>query len=336
MQLMITLKQSDADSLGGEILESLGMSRHKADPKLFSKNLGIMEMANKFTDMASSDDDADDDKVSGAARAYRRRMRRRLHPTDFLLYEDNSLYALPFIEPLTDRGIRPMRVQLITDSTAGLTPIGASTTAASVDNKQKARQFMAIHQDEYSTATELAEATALEHDLYEDDVDFTIPEWVFEFALEFKDPDDGDDEVTASADGVVCQECGEPVEEDESPGVMLHVDREIDLDHVAIPDLSDEDEEPGDALPASATSASSAPSPEEIYKKYLAPDATDKKGKKYVFGSDPEPDHFKLAESVLGDLGHSADADDELETAVHEACEEAEAMWLMAEQSDDT
>ena len=43
------------------------------------------------------------------------------------------MYALPYLEPLTDRGIVPLRVSLRTDSTAVLTPINASTVEADAD-----------------------------------------------------------------------------------------------------------------------------------------------------------------------------------------------------------
>lgn len=41
----------------------------------------------------------------------------------------------------------------------------------------------------YDTATELAENAANVFDLYEDDIDYIIPEWVFETALDFIDVD---------------------------------------------------------------------------------------------------------------------------------------------------
>jgi hypothetical protein len=258
------------------------MTRDLRDKKSFRKSLGIQELSNRM------DDATDQQDVSGAAGAFfgrRRRRSRSMHPTDFLLYEDNSLYALPYIEPLTDRGIKPMRVQLFTDSTSGLTPIaassdkrqcptcgalhsdpdsafccqecrsdakqaarqGAKTSGARVrggsgytpcacggcedivvsndeskpdfcwacedagckrgnfdclkvnddedegwidasasPTESKAKQFMLNNADQYGTATELAEAAALEFDLYEQDEDFTIPEWVFEMAADVK------------------------------------------------------------------------------------------------------------------------------------------------------
>lgn len=44
---------------------------------------------------------------------------------------------------------------------------------------------MRDHAHEYDNPTELAEATADEFNLYEDDIDYVIPEWVFEEALNF-------------------------------------------------------------------------------------------------------------------------------------------------------
>ena len=44
--------------------------------------------------------------------------------------------------------------------------------------------WMKDNAHEYCTSTELAEAAADEFDLYEDDIDYVIPEVVFEAALE--------------------------------------------------------------------------------------------------------------------------------------------------------
>lgn len=132
MKLFITLKQTDADGLGGELLETLGMNRAKRDSKSFIKELAVTELLDRFTSsMEDEEEDGKDVKASaGAFAGRRRRRRRRVRPTDFLLYEDNSLYALPYLEPLTDRGIIPLRVSLRTDSTVALTPINASTVSA--------------------------------------------------------------------------------------------------------------------------------------------------------------------------------------------------------------
>lgn len=136
MKLYITLKQSDADGLGGELMETLGMERARRDPKTFTKELAVTELLERFTQsFDSEDEDGEDggDDVNASAGAFagrRRRRRRRVRPTDFLLYEDNSLYALPYLEPLTDRGIVPLRVSLKTDSTVALTPINASVVSA--------------------------------------------------------------------------------------------------------------------------------------------------------------------------------------------------------------
>lgn len=130
MKLMITLKPEDASGLGGELLETLGMQRSNHDPKRFTKDLAVTELLDKF-EKAVDDEGVslrEEDKVQAAAgsRLRNRRRRRGLRPTDFLLYEDNSMYALPYVEPLTDRGIRPLKVSLMTDSTVVLTPINAS------------------------------------------------------------------------------------------------------------------------------------------------------------------------------------------------------------------
>lgn len=137
MKLFITLKQTDADGLGGELLETLGMNRAKRDSKSFVKELAVTELLDRFSSSFDEEDDEEDGKdVNASAGAFagrRRRRRRRVRPTDFLLYEDNSMYALPYLEPLTDRGIIPLRVSLRTDSTVALTPINASTVSADKD-----------------------------------------------------------------------------------------------------------------------------------------------------------------------------------------------------------
>lgn len=141
VKLSITLKQSDADGFGGELLETLGMNRALRDTKTFVRELAVTELLDKFTDSLEEDDDDDGEKKVGAKAGSftgRRRRRRRTRPTDFLLYEDNSLYALPYLEPLTDRGIIPLRVSLRTDSTVALTPINASAVSAADDDEAEA------------------------------------------------------------------------------------------------------------------------------------------------------------------------------------------------------
>ena len=140
MKLSITLKQSDADGFGGELLETLGMNRALRDTKTFVRELAVTELLDKFTDSLEEDEE-DGADVAAKAGSFtgRRRRRRRTRPTDFLLYEDNSLYALPYLEPLTDRGIIPLRVSLRTDSTVALTPINAS---AADDAAEAAAELM--------------------------------------------------------------------------------------------------------------------------------------------------------------------------------------------------
>lgn len=95
MKLIIVLKKTDADGLGGEILESHGLTRSKVEPGVFA-------------------------------------MVAPIHAVDKLGMGDAS-WSQPeattqqVLEALTDYGIRPMRVFQRTDSTAGLTPINAST-----------------------------------------------------------------------------------------------------------------------------------------------------------------------------------------------------------------
>lgn len=146
MKLLITLKQSDAIGIGGDILKTLGMQPAHRDPKSFVKELALTELLDKFNkavdgeeEEADEEEDDDGEEVSAGSGAFtgrRRRRRRKLKPTDFLLYEDNSMYALPYLEPLTDRGIRPLRVSLSTDSTVALTPINASASDTSSEEEK--------------------------------------------------------------------------------------------------------------------------------------------------------------------------------------------------------
>lgn len=49
----------------------------------------------------------------------------------------------------------------------------------------KAKKWMSNNCSEYDNATTLAEEAASEFDLYEDDIDYVIPEWVFEESAKF-------------------------------------------------------------------------------------------------------------------------------------------------------
>lgn len=59
-------------------------------------------------------------------------------------------------------------------------------------NYELARQWMLDNVDEYDdgidiNCTQLAEDAAYQFDIYDDDIDFTIPEWVYELAVETSD-----------------------------------------------------------------------------------------------------------------------------------------------------
>ena len=56
-------------------------------------------------------------------------------------------------------------------------------------NRDLVRMWMMAEVEDYDdgcevNCTKMAEDAAYEYDLYDDDVDFTIPEWVFELAFE--------------------------------------------------------------------------------------------------------------------------------------------------------
>lgn len=70
------------------------------------------------------------------------------------------------------------------------------------------------------------------------------------------------------------------------------------------------------------------PTPQAIFDRYLADNATDKKGKKYVF-EDGEPDHFKLLECVLADFGFGGrfEEDEDFAAEIDEIVTRAEDLY---------
>lgn len=52
-------------------------------------------------------------------------------------------------------------------------------------SRQAIRAWMALYHQDYENATQLAEGCADDLDLYEDDTYYTIPEDVYEIAMEF-------------------------------------------------------------------------------------------------------------------------------------------------------
>ncbi len=90
MKLTIILKKLDADGLGGQILEAMGMKRSAYEPAVF--------VTQHIQDP------------------------RIVAPVDVL----ESMWPVMYVEALMDEGIRPLRVFQKTDSTVGLTPLFAS------------------------------------------------------------------------------------------------------------------------------------------------------------------------------------------------------------------
>jgi len=104
VKLTIVLRKHDAEGLGGEILEGLGMKRSSAEPQVFA----AFYLA--------------PDIPGGIA------------PVDM----DDSMFAIRAMEALMDQGIRPVRVFQKTNSPAGLTPVfgsaGIESDSYSVDD----------------------------------------------------------------------------------------------------------------------------------------------------------------------------------------------------------
>lgn len=97
MKFSIILKRQDADGLGGDLLEAMGMTRSEHAPTVFTRMLPIHNVEKLGT--------------------------------------GDSGWSLPeqhtqmYVEALADYGIRPMRVFQKHDSAAGLTPLHASAWA---------------------------------------------------------------------------------------------------------------------------------------------------------------------------------------------------------------
>jgi len=111
VKFTIILKQQDADGLGGDLLEAMGMVRSEHAPTVFTRQLPM-------------------------------------HNVEKLGTGDNSWsqpeqHTQMYVEALADYGIRPMRVFQKHDSAAGLTPLHASAWA---DAKPASVQSSAIEQ----------------------------------------------------------------------------------------------------------------------------------------------------------------------------------------------
>jgi len=74
--------------------------------------------------------------------------------------------------------------------------------------------------------------------------------------------------------------------------------------------------------------ATDLPTSQAVFDRYLADNATDKKGKKYVF-EDGEPDHFKLLECVLADYCEAGrfEEDEDFATEIDEIVTRAEGLY---------
>ena len=91
MKLTVVLKKHDADGLGGEILEGMGMTRSEVEDQVFSS----FHLAPDLAGIQTGD-------------------------------VDDSMFAARVTEALMDRRIRPIRVFQRTNSNAGLTNVSGS------------------------------------------------------------------------------------------------------------------------------------------------------------------------------------------------------------------
>jgi len=94
VKFTIILKQQDADGLGGDLLEAMGMSRSEHATTIFTRMLP----AHNVEKLGAGDSS----------------------------WSQPEMHTQMYVEALADYGIRPMRVFQKTDSTAGLTPLHAS------------------------------------------------------------------------------------------------------------------------------------------------------------------------------------------------------------------
>jgi hypothetical protein len=62
VKLLITLKQTDADGVGGELLETLGMNRAKRDHKSFVKELAVTELLERFSKSVGDEEDEEEEE----------------------------------------------------------------------------------------------------------------------------------------------------------------------------------------------------------------------------------------------------------------------------------
>jgi hypothetical protein len=91
-------------------------------------------------------------------------------------------------------------------------------------------------------------------------------------------------------------------------------------------------------VPPKKTKASALPTAQEIFDRYLSDNATDKKGKRYVFeevDGERQPEHFKLLETVAGAYGLSLEEDEELAAELDAIVQKAGDLWLASVTSGD-
>ena len=108
MKFTIILKQQDADGLGGEILEAMGMERSEHAPTVFMRTLATHNVST----MGTGDNS----------------------------WSQPEAHTVTYVEALTDAGIRPVRVFQKTDTSSGLTPLHASAWSDSKGESKVADQ----------------------------------------------------------------------------------------------------------------------------------------------------------------------------------------------------
>jgi hypothetical protein len=127
VKLTVILKKQDADGLGGEILENMGMTRSEVEDQVFSS----YHLAPDLAGIQTGD-------------------------------VDDQMFSARITEALMDHGIRPMRVFQKTNSNAGLTPLSGNAGIESENEDYSVEDALAEmgleEEDELSVDDALAQA----------------------------------------------------------------------------------------------------------------------------------------------------------------------------------
>lgn len=134
MKVLIELKPEDADGLGGEILTRLGMKKLSSCLFAASVVLGVRHLHTVGQPEVDPGDLAD--SMAGESRV---------------------VYTRAYVESLTDVGIRPVRVRVLS-TTETMSPVLGSAIADFLD---ATKEYVEIHGDAMDTIMEPADTSLL-------------------------------------------------------------------------------------------------------------------------------------------------------------------------------